>query len=179
MVSRTHEVVIYTGNELNPDPNAGTEIGYIEELATKRKVASIVYCKTLYWQNGQHTMILKNGQYCEYEIQLDDLYFGLLKHNELVFEAMMMHETGHLVNGDFDKPSSAKEAMDQRRELLQQNKVADVELLADRFAVSQCGKKIVNAMLDQIINTRKWRGYGPGDEGIREAQLRKKAVCSM
>ena len=175
-MSRTHDVVIYTDEKPNPDPNVRTEIGFVEELSTKKKILSIVYCRNNYLWTGQHTLITNNGQYCEYEIHLDDLYYSLLEQNEQVFEAMMMHETGHLVNGDFDSLIGTEEAMENRKKLVRQNKVAEEELLADRFAVEQCGKETVNAMLDHLIATRIKRGYGLNDEGIMEAGLRKQAV---
>lgn len=175
-MSRTHEVVIYTDEKLNPDPNVRTEIGYVEELATQKKILSIVYCRNNYLWTGQHTLIMNNGQYCDYEVHLDDLYYGLLEQNESVFEAMMMHETGHLVNGDFESLISMEVAMKNREKLVRQNRVAEEELLADRFAVEQCGKETVLAMLDHLIATRIKRGYGLNDVGIIEAGLRKRAV---
>ncbi|MBQ6722848.1 MAG: hypothetical protein IJQ88_11850 [Clostridia bacterium] len=45
-MSRTHEVVIYSG-EVNQTPGIMTEIGIVEELATGKKVAGIVYSKTI------------------------------------------------------------------------------------------------------------------------------------
>ena len=45
-MSRTHEVVIYSG-EVNQTPGIMTEIGIVEELATGKKVDGIVYSKTI------------------------------------------------------------------------------------------------------------------------------------
>lgn len=60
--------------------------------------------------------------------------------------------------------------------MIAHNQVAEEELLADRFAVIQCGKNAVNRMLDYLIQSRKQRGYGSNDPGIIEIQLRKNAV---
>lgn len=44
-MSRTYEVVIYT-EEPSMNPDIMTEIGIVEELSTKKKMASIVYCRS-------------------------------------------------------------------------------------------------------------------------------------
>ena len=177
-MERTHEVVIYI-EEPNSDPGIMTEIGIVEEVATHKKIASIVYCSDIYSKNRQHTSLQKNGQFYEYEIQLDDLYLGLLKSNKLIFEALMMHETGHIIHGVFDKGPGGRETMEKRIMLIQQNKVAEEELLADQFAVEQCGKTIVLDMLNHVLSTRKKRGYDLNDVGIWEIVLRKRAVRQM
>ena len=175
-MNREYEVVIYTDVELSVDPNAMTEIGYVEELASKQHVISIVYCQNIYQKNGQHTSIQKNGYYCEHEIQMDDLYYDLMKNNPTVFEALMMHETGHLINGDIDRSDDYEAIMLKRRKMIEQYKVAEEELRADLFSVKQCGGKAVVDMLDHVIRTRKRRGYDSDDLGIREAEMRKIAV---
>lgn len=87
-----------------------------------------------------------------------------------------MYETSHLVNGNFESLISMEAAMKNREKLVGQNRVAEEELLADRFAVEQCGKETVLAMLDHLIATRIKRGYGLNDVGIIETGLRKQAV---
>ena len=171
--------VLYNTADPDPDPNVMSEIGRIIEMSSNKQIASIVYCKNIYRKNKQHTSMQEDGAFFRYEMQIDDNSYSLLKSDRSIFEAIVMHEIGHLVNGDFDRVLDAQETMRNRILMLAQNKVAEEELLADRFAVMQCGKDTVIRMLAHLIQARQQRGYSSSDIGIIELRMRRIAVKRM
>lgn len=176
MMNKQQYFIAYNTIEPSPDPNVMSEIARVFDTTSEKQIASIVYCKNIFKRNGQHTSIQKDGAFFPFEIQLDDVHCSLINSNKSLFEVMIMHEVGHLVNNDFERTVDGKEAMNNRSFMIAHNQVAEEELLADRFAVIQCGKNAVNRMLDYLIQSRKQRGYGSNDPGIIEIQLRKNAV---
>lgn len=171
-------VIQYCLDEPGDNPDAIYEIGRV--MTNCRRIAIITYCKNIFEKNKQHTCIVKGGAYSEFEIQLDDLYYPLMKNNRTLFEALVMHEIGHLVNGDFEEDESPEHAMGFREFIVRVGGMADEkEKLADRFAVEHCGKNAVMKYLDYVIKTRKERGYDETDTGIMELELRKNAVKKL
>jgi TPR repeat protein len=112
-------------------------------------------------------------------IIFDDLYLDLAASRQNVFEAMLMHEVGHMVNKHFDTEESSKEAMLKRSQYISMGKVDPKELDADRFAVEHCGKNAVMQMLDHMISVRRSRNTFDSPIAIMEAELRKRAVMRL
>ncbi len=170
-------LIQYNMEKPRDNPNEMFEIGRV--IADGKLIASIVYCKNMYMKNKQHTCIVANGAFSEYEIEMDDLYYPLLMNNTTIFEALVMHEIGHLVNGDFESGETGEQAMDYRYYMGMKGMADEKELKADRFAVEHCGKNAVNKYLDYILKTRKERGFDNADFGNKEIELRKNAVKKL
>ena len=106
----------------------------------------------------------------------DDLYINLSNTDVNAFDAMLMHEVGHFLNGDLDKDRDDAEIRQERVIEILKGIVAPEELAADRFAVEHCGKNAVIRMLDTVIETRKRRQTADGLIALKELELRKQAV---
>lgn len=109
----------------------------------------------------------------------DDLYLNLSNTNVNAFDALLMHEVGHYINGDMDNQIDDLEIRQERVLQILKGKVAPNELEADRFAVEHCGKNAVMQMLDIVIATRKKRNTADGEIALKELELRKQAVKRM
>ena len=159
------------------DPDAIYEAARIIKKDTGEIVIGAYYCKNAYQIFGYHFCVQQMNENL-IGIVFDDVYLGLTNTNPREFEAMLMHEVGHLVNGDFDKERDNNAIRQERESMIQQGKVMPVELAADRFAVEHCGKNAMIRMLDIVISTRKIRD--PFDIfAIKELELRKQAVKRM
>ena len=157
------------------NPDNLYESAMIVKKDTGEKVISVFYCKRAYQKLGYHFGVFKleDG---EIAIIHDDLYLGLSNTNDRAFEAMLMHETGHFINGDFDEQIDNAEIKNRRKNAVLSNSVDPKELAADQFAVEHCGKNAVMQMLDYLIATRRKRNTADGKDAIKEMELRKQAV---
>ena len=174
MKSMVYDIAINT-NQTWTDSNCLYEIARIVKKDTDDIVIRVYYCRNAYQKLGFHTSTQRiNAE--EICIVLDDLYIDLAITNSSAFEAMIMHEVGHLVNGDFDAEIGTNEIKRERAIEILKGKVMPNELAADRFAVEHCGKNAVMKMLDIIMSTRKKRNTADGEIAIRELELRKQAV---
>lgn len=157
------------------DPDAIYEAARIIKKDTGEIVISVYYWKNAYKSLGYHFGVFRFSE-TEIGIVHDHLYFDLSNRNVNAFDAMLMHEVGHYINGDLDENFSGDEVRrDRVLEILKGN-VDPKELAADRFAVEHCGKNAVMQMLDNIIATRKKRNTTDGAIAIKELELRKQAV---
>lgn len=162
---------------LGDDPEAFYEAGRIDDVVENTTVIKIFYCKSAYSSFGYHMGLLPPGIFDMYSILVDDLYLPLLDNKPYVFEAMVMHELGHLISGSAEEDKRSDEQIRSERILnILKGKVAQEELEADKFAVDHCGKNAVMQMLDNTISTRKKRNTADGAIAIRELELRKSAV---
>ncbi len=167
-------------NQIRPgnDPDRLYEVIRIVEKESEKTVVSAFYCKNAYKLYGQHFFIRQLDDE-ELGIIFDDLHLSLVASRQNVFEAMLMHEVGHMVNKHFDIEKSSDEVMRERCNFILLGKVDPNELSADRFAVEHCGKNAVMQMLDHLISIRKERNTVDGSIAIREMELRKKAIMRL
>ncbi len=160
------------------NPNNAYEMIRVIEKETGKVITIAYYCKNAYQLFGYH---FNSGSLNENEtgIVFDDLYADLMNTNPKEFEAMLMHEVGHLINGDLDAEKSDDEIVEERLLGIISGKVDTKELAADRFAVEHCGKNAVLRMLDHVMMTRKNRHTTDEALALRELELRKQAVIRM
>lgn len=174
MKSDTYVVAI-NENQYWDDPNCLYELARIVRKNTGEKIISAFYCKNAYQKLGYHFCVHRLSD-DEIGIVLDDLYLNVSNTNFHAFEALLMHEVGHFVNGDFESDLDRDEASQIRVAETLKGKVASNELAADRFSVEHCGKNAVMQMLDIVIATRKKRNTEDSEIALRELELRKQAV---
>ena len=174
MKSDVYDVAINENQSWN-DPDCLYESARIVEKNTGEKVVSVFYCKNAFQKLGYHFCAHRLSD-DEIGIVFDDLYLNVSNTNARAFEALLMHEVGHLFNGDFDSDTDRDEASQERIIEILKGKVASNELAADRFAVEHCGKNAVMQMLDIVIATRKKRNTADGEIALKELELRKQAV---
>ena len=152
------------------------ELGYvIESLLNKREI-TIVYDPHCFIKDGYHLFTSKGES--TYYIVMDNLHFPLFNKDPDVLEALLLHEVGHISNGDYaNPPMKADEVKANRMQLIMQGKVQPHELAADRYAAKHVGVTVMLRALDYLISVRKKRENDPGKSiAIREFELRKKAL---
>lgn len=174
MKSDVYDVAI-NENQSWDDPDCLYESARIVNKTTGEKIVSVFYSKNAFQKLGYHFCAQRISE-DEIGIVFDDLYLGVSNTNAHAFEALLMHEVGHLVNGDFVSGMDHDEASQERIIELLKGKVSSKELAADRFAVEHCGKNAVMQMLDIVIATRKKRNTPDGEMALKELELRKQAV---
>ena len=173
MKNDIYELVV-NHNKPGDDSDKAYEVMRIFRRDTGEIAARVFYCKNSYRLNGYHfyTRPIDDN---EVGIIFDDLYLDMTNNKPREFEAMLMHELGHMINGDLD----VNNHIDLREERIINilNGIVDPkELAADRFAVEHCGKNAVIRMLDHIIAIRKRRNTVDGLIAIKELELRKQAA---
>ena len=119
-------------------------VGYIINEGTKQKM-EIFLTYDCYEETGYHCSVGKGIIENEWEICycLISIFFfktWFIK-NSPVVNAILMHEFGHIVNGDHKKCFSAKASDDIRIENIRRGIVDSRELKADYFAALQVGAK--------------------------------------
>lgn len=157
------------------DPDVMYEAARIIKKDTGEKVISVYYWKNAYKSLGYHFGACRLSE-DEVGIVHDHLYFDLSNKNVNAFDAMLMHELGHYINGDLDKSYSGDEIMQDRLLAIMKGTVVSTELAADMFAVEHCGKNAVMQMLDNVIAMRKKRNTADLEIALKEFELRKQAV---
>ena len=177
MKSEVYDIAINENQAWN-DPNRLYESARIVRKDTGEKVISVFYCKNAYRKLGYHFCAHRLNE-DEIGIVFDDMYLNVSNTNARAFEALLMHEAGHLINGDFESDIDRDKASQMRVIEILQGKVSSNELAADRFAVEHCGKNAVMQMLDIVIATRKKRNTADGEIALKELELRKQAVKRM
>lgn len=112
---------------------------------------------------------------------MSEEYYKIFILNHLNFgKVMIMHETGHYLNGDHRRIKNMKDADDNRIKYNLRDQVDPMELKADEFAIRQCGKSLFNSYIDFMINLRQQRVNDPIKElAIREFILRKEACKKL
>ncbi len=174
MKSDIYDIAINVNQSWN-DPNYLYEYARIVKKDTGEKIVSVFYSRNAYQAFGYHLSAQRLSD-DEIGIVLDDLYLNISNTNPRAFEAMLMHEAGHIANGDFDIDTDRDEISRERMIEILKGKAAPNELAADRFAVEHCGKNAVMQMLDIIIATRKKRNTSDGEIALKQLELRKQAV---
>lgn len=154
------------------------ETARVVKKATSEEVVSIFYCKNAYRHYGYHFCLQRINEDIV-GIVFDDLYLGLTNTNPRAFEAMVMHEVGHLVNGDMERQLSTSEIKRERELDILRGKIPANERAADCFAVEHCGKSAVIQMLDIMNAVRKKRNTVDLALALTELELRKQAVKKM
>ena len=177
MKSDIYDIAINVNQSWN-DPDCLYEFAWIVNKSTGEKVVSVFYCKNACQKFGYHFGVYRLID-DEIGIVFDDLYLNVSNTNARAFEAMLMHEVGHLVNGDFDSKIEDDAVSQERVIAILGGYVAPNELAADRLAVEHCGKNAVMQMLDIVMSTRIKRNTADGELALKELELRKKAVKRM
>lgn len=96
---------------------------------------------------------------------------------EKTFEALAMHELGHMINGDIDRPDDEIETVREKRASFIRNGVVEPEeAAADAFACKQVGKHAMNMALDFLIKRRRGLADKKSDMALKEFMLREKAI---
>lgn len=158
------------------------EVGKIIDTQTNQDVMYVYYNKNNFQENGYHTNIdIYKDQNGEYPVaNVDDMHRACLYDYPDIFLAMMLHEYGHYVNGDFTRTDATnKQIQGERLHCIRIGRVSDEERKADAFAVRYVGKATFLQCLDYMIEKRKQRGNSANDLAIREFELRKRAVRNM
>ncbi len=177
MKSNEYEI-LYNTNQPGTE-NKAYEIGRVIDRRTERIITVLAFNANAYSTLHYHFGIHSPGYFTEIDIIMDDTYYPLISSSPSIFEALTMHEVGHLVNGDFDLQRDEYETSDNRAKQVLAGKVASEELAADAFAVYHCGKSAVISMLDYIIQRRKKTNTINDFLAIKELELRKKAVKKL
>lgn len=177
MKSDTYDIAI---NQIQnwENPDLLYEAARIVKKDTGDSIISVYYCKNAYQKFGYHFGLMRLNEN-EIGVVHDDLYLNLSNTNVNAFDALLMHEVGHYINGDMDNQIDDLEIRQERVLQILKGKVAPNELEADRFAVEHCGKNAVMQMLDIVIATRKKRNTADGEIALKELELRKQAVKRM
>ena len=84
-------------------------------------------------------------------ITINDNYKKLFDLQPNIFEAVVMHELGHLVCGHFQK----NDTMDERGKAILNNEVDSKEIEADLFALKEVGKQKMIKHFEWSINNRR------------------------
>lgn len=167
--------VDYEGDEI-------VEIGKMVDTETSTDAMFIYYDKNLYKNAGYHmTCYVHEDEEGELPVcMVSDMHRECFFAQRNVFLAMVLHEYGHYLHGDLKMEGvTNKQIQEERVNCIRENRVMEIELAADEFAVSHVGKNVFLRSLDYLIQTRRARNDTGMFMAIKEFELRKKAVQKM
>ena len=108
-------------------------------------------------------------------VHMNDEYKKILYENTLIFEALVLHELGHIEKGHFTcgtTTASDKMIRQSRKLSIQEGHVSVREAEADAFAISEVGTKRMIDALSFLIEKRKKINDANAKLAIREMELR-------
>ena len=106
---------------------------------------------------------------------MNDEYKRMLYENTLIFEALVLHELGHIEKRHFTCRTttvSDKMIRQSRKLSIQEGHVSAQETEADAFAISEVGTKRMIDALSFLIEKRKKINDANAKLAIREMELR-------
>ena len=157
-------------------------IAIIIENSTRKVVMEIVYDKKLFEKANYHICLTSRKFEGDISVVcMDDLHLQCFEEKPKIFLTMMLHELGHVKNGDLDGKRDTETIRQDRQDKALKGEVAPEELKADKFAVDCMGKNTVMQTLDYMIKKRKER-IEPNwakEMVLNEFENRKKAVKNI
>lgn len=158
------------------------EIGKVIDVETDEDVLYINYDKHIYDKEGYHMCPLRYKNESEefIVVKVDDLHRNCLFEQPNVFLTMVLHEYGHIINGDLDKTGLTNETIqNDRLRCILEGKIQEEERKADAFAISHVGKNTFMRTMDYMIKKRRERNDRDMHFAIQEFELRKKAAKKL
>lgn len=151
--------------------NGCLEVAKIVDRFTEKEY-KVFYIKNAYKLYGYH--MGTDGS----RVVVDDVYKTLLYQKTDIFEALLMHEIGHILKGHFSNMGfkSHQEIVKNRTQLAKDGRVMESELEADQFAATHVGLDTTIQALQYMIGLRKLRGDNGASTAIKEMENRIKAL---
>lgn len=121
---------------------------------TKQMIGLIIYDKMLRYQTGNQVQgehFINNKNEDVIVITINDHFKKLFDTQPNIFEGLVMHEIGHLVNGDFTKDKN-NDAI--RGTAILNHNIDIKEIKADQFALEEIGKNRFIQFLEWSIKNR-------------------------
>lgn len=143
-------------------------------------IGHVVYSAACHAITGYHccSSVDSNGMLF---IHIGDRYRNIIA-KEGIFRAILAHEIGHFINGDFNDEKEQdinRQIKRERTKYANSEQVMPMELLADRHVVECYGKSAAVNMLNYLIQQRKQRDDSGAAIAIAEMQKRIKAIQRM
>ena len=110
-----------------------------------------------------------NGSYAAY---MDDDYKKLLYEKPQIFEALALHELGHIEKGHLAKMTSDERVRRYRKAFNQTGRADPREIEADAFAAAEVGAERMIKALEWSIERRKKANDLNADRAINEMKTR-------
>ena len=178
MSKKRFRLNLVTDNEMYP----GSDCEIIGEISDEKQEYTITLVrKGKDINNGYSMGVLKQDEVII--IYLDPFYQDLLINKTDIAVALIYHEIGHVINGDFNGNGNPKENCALRTALIQQGIVQPKELNADKYAASIVGTKQMRKALNYLLEYRKknktqviFLNREAAELGIRELELRINAL---
>lgn len=167
---------------LDYDGEESVEMGKVVDTHTGKDIIYVYYNKNNYKENGYHINLnVYENDTGEYAVaNISDIHRPCLYKDPDVFLSMALHEYGHYVNGDLNRPGITTEQIQRERvQALLNGRVYDMERRADNFAVRYVGKHTILRSFDYLIEQRIQRGDDLTSLAVREFELRKKAIRNL
>lgn len=162
------DIVTCIGNETRQfgkiiDTNGAilTEIYFFKDANQKQGEGMGAYC-----YDDEQPFIGVGPQYIDY-----------FKEAPEYFCCFLIHELGHIMNGDLAEENAlVSTTQNRRRDYLKQNKAEPHEVEADKWVVREYGKNMAIRAIQFLIAKRKIRNDIGASAAIKELELRIKAI---
>lgn len=169
-------IYINTNRDSFENLDCPKDIGKVVDDNTSSLIALIIFDRNCFQNLGYHLCVQKIGQ--EYYIVMDEYYSSMLGKHDDELEGLLLHEVGHIVNGDFSTYQGDSDAVhNYRKKSVLHGTVAQNELGADLFAANIVGRDQYLKALDLLIKKRRERVSDQGRAfAIQELVTRKRLI---
>lgn len=154
------------------DPKTGiNEFGKVVDEEIGKTVLFAFYDPASFEKGGYHCAMFEADGICI--VEFDDIYLDHFK-RPYVFAGAVMHELGHLINGDSEKLRRNPDISEKRKRIwyIENGMVDPKEIKADNFAADQLGTSMVINALKYMREARIKNGREGTDLAVKEFDAR-------